>query len=392
MKTEFSADALGYYKILGVSCDADDNTIKQSYRDRAKLWHPDHNPGKEATENFQKLSVAYDVLKDEKNRLAYDLLSQAYTAKDFPEIGNLKAYTDRSGKENPFLRVFSLRRITGEIIKYKDKKNDEICSQPEALGIVFKTSLWNWFLGWWNWPAFIKNAQAVKSNFACINQNQKENFTLLVHNALAYAQENKKDKALFSALQALDYANPFQKDLLKRFIYFLGENVSRVRVPKWNFSLLKYIQLVIPVILVVVILLPASVEVVTDSQVLSWFNSKKEINYHQEVKFRSGGETFDDMVVSKVINIPVDTQDLTRLYHLKEAANVMYGPSDDFDILAPLRARTTVRITGRTPDQVWLRIMMDDGTMGFVRAEMLNPGIGREIPVDSKIFTVPVPN
>lgn len=74
-KTEnrtFSFDPLGYYAILGVAYDASETEIKQNYRERAKLLHPDRNPGENALENFQKLSVAYDVLKDETSRLIYD--------------------------------------------------------------------------------------------------------------------------------------------------------------------------------------------------------------------------------------------------------------------------------------------------------------------------------
>ena len=57
------SDPLGYYTILGISSEADAALVKQSYRDLAKIWHPDHNTDAEALENFQKLSVAYEVLK-----------------------------------------------------------------------------------------------------------------------------------------------------------------------------------------------------------------------------------------------------------------------------------------------------------------------------------------
>ena len=80
-KTEnrtFSFDPLGYYAILGVAYDASETEIKQNYRERAKLLHPDRNPGENALENFQKLSVAYDVLKDETSRLIYDLMAQTH--------------------------------------------------------------------------------------------------------------------------------------------------------------------------------------------------------------------------------------------------------------------------------------------------------------------------
>ena len=40
-------DVLGYYQILQVATDADTETIKRSYRDLAKIWHPDNNQDKD---------------------------------------------------------------------------------------------------------------------------------------------------------------------------------------------------------------------------------------------------------------------------------------------------------------------------------------------------------
>ena len=35
--------------------------VKQSYRDLAKIWHPDHNTDAEALENFQKIKLLHKV-------------------------------------------------------------------------------------------------------------------------------------------------------------------------------------------------------------------------------------------------------------------------------------------------------------------------------------------
>ena len=78
-------DAKGYYEVLEVTPNATVLQIKQQYYDRAKFWHPDHNEDPNAVEIFQKISVAYDILKDQKSRLRYDLLSLIYEEKDFPE-------------------------------------------------------------------------------------------------------------------------------------------------------------------------------------------------------------------------------------------------------------------------------------------------------------------
>ena len=48
-----------YYKILGVSRDADDKTIKHAYRQLARRYLPDKNPGdKKAEESFKEMVEA----------------------------------------------------------------------------------------------------------------------------------------------------------------------------------------------------------------------------------------------------------------------------------------------------------------------------------------------
>ena len=86
---------------------------------------------------------------------------------------------------------------------------------------------------------------------------------------------------------------------------------------------------------------------------------------------------------------PADPEDVNMLYHTTGEVRAMHGPSDDFDVLAVLKPRQTVRLTGYTPDQVWYRVQTDNGEMGFVRSEFLKKGIGRKIPDGSKVYTGP---
>jgi molecular chaperone DnaJ len=67
-----------YYKVLGVDKTATADELKKKYRSLAMQYHPDRNPGdKEAEKKFQELSEAYDVLKDDQKRAAYDRYGHA---------------------------------------------------------------------------------------------------------------------------------------------------------------------------------------------------------------------------------------------------------------------------------------------------------------------------
>lgn len=67
-----------YYEVLGVSRDADDATLKKAYRQVAKKYHPDMNPGDaEAEKRFKEASEAYAVLSDPEKRRQYDQFGHA---------------------------------------------------------------------------------------------------------------------------------------------------------------------------------------------------------------------------------------------------------------------------------------------------------------------------
>ncbi|MEM8587475.1 MAG: molecular chaperone DnaJ [Pseudomonadota bacterium] len=67
-----------YYSVLGVERGADDAAIKRAFRQQAMRFHPDKNPGDAAAEQkFKDLNEAYDVLKDDQKRAAYDRFGHA---------------------------------------------------------------------------------------------------------------------------------------------------------------------------------------------------------------------------------------------------------------------------------------------------------------------------
>ncbi|MHA1600550.1 MAG: molecular chaperone DnaJ [Alphaproteobacteria bacterium] len=67
-----------YYETLGVSRSAEAPDLKAAYRKLAMKYHPDRNPGDTTSEmRFKNINEAYDVLKDNQKRAAYDRFGHA---------------------------------------------------------------------------------------------------------------------------------------------------------------------------------------------------------------------------------------------------------------------------------------------------------------------------
>ncbi|MFC3630589.1 molecular chaperone DnaJ [Paracoccus angustae] len=67
-----------YYEVLGVTRGASAEEIKKAYRQKAKELHPDRNKGNpQAEAHFKEANEAYDCLKDEQKKAAYDRFGHA---------------------------------------------------------------------------------------------------------------------------------------------------------------------------------------------------------------------------------------------------------------------------------------------------------------------------
>ena len=60
------------YDVLGVASTAKPADIKQAFRRKAALYHPDRNPDPDASTRFREAQAAYELLIDEERRRAHD--------------------------------------------------------------------------------------------------------------------------------------------------------------------------------------------------------------------------------------------------------------------------------------------------------------------------------
>jgi molecular chaperone DnaJ len=67
-----------YYELLGVTRNASAEDIKKAYRKLAMQHHPDRNHGNQHAEHkFRECTEAYEVLRDDQRRAAYDRFGHA---------------------------------------------------------------------------------------------------------------------------------------------------------------------------------------------------------------------------------------------------------------------------------------------------------------------------
>jgi hypothetical protein len=216
-----SKDSLGFYDLLGVSPNASPAEIKAAYRGKAMELHPDRNPDKDTTSEFQKLQAAYDVLSDDKLRQQYDANSSipSSAADDqgqYKPFDPIQCSKCNAVSAQPRYKVFYT--VYGYIYgAYKKPHQGIFCSKCE-IKEGLKASAITLIAGWWSIGGFFWTIQSLFQNLVGGRFNE-QNARLQGYQAMYFAQIGKFDLARAIAIEAMKLAKKATDENGKNFSF-----------------------------------------------------------------------------------------------------------------------------------------------------------------------------
>lgn len=138
------------YEFFSVTPVSSDKEITRAYKKKALQHHPDKNPDDpHASETFQKISKAYEILSDPAAKAAYDKWVRAKQAslrrtqelsgkrKKFKE--ELELQEQLSAQENEYMREAN-RNMEAEIVRLRTEGQEWIKKQEELLRAEFQNT------------------------------------------------------------------------------------------------------------------------------------------------------------------------------------------------------------------------------------------------------------
>lgn len=183
------ADPQGYYAALGVAEGADAETLKAAWRERARLLHPDLNPG--AADAFHAAREAWQVLSDPIRRARYD-------AGDAAETPPEPAACDRCHRVTAQPRFVVFHRVRSAFLFTRRTAVEGVLCRDCADATALIASGRTWIEGWWAPAGPFVSLAALIGNLFGGDQPRPQNYRLLLRQAGAFLERG--DHALARAL------------------------------------------------------------------------------------------------------------------------------------------------------------------------------------------------
>jgi molecular chaperone DnaJ len=133
-----TAAKMDYYEVLGVERDADEEAIRQAFRDLARACHPDVAQAPDAEQRFRELAEAYSVLSKRESRLLYDRYGyRGRGNQGFDEaLSDVRPHVERGESVHiPLeLRPYEAEQGTRRLVRYEVTVRCDACMGRGGVG------------------------------------------------------------------------------------------------------------------------------------------------------------------------------------------------------------------------------------------------------------------
>ena len=129
----------GYYEILNLSVNAQQNQVKTAYHVLAKKFHPDSAEGDE--EAFKKITEAYEVLKNEEKRAEYNRKIQKPSKTQTSIDPNSVRSSEKDHKR--YTSVFQSNSWSGGSFSTNPKSNTEANPELKPSDLIMKMATYS---------------------------------------------------------------------------------------------------------------------------------------------------------------------------------------------------------------------------------------------------------